>query len=362
MSEIIHAGTLIVGAGPAGLAVGACLRRLDLPFMILEQGDRVGAKWSQHYDRLHFNTDSRHSGLPYWPWPKGSPRYPSRQEMLDYLEGYAARFRLEPQFGRRVCAAERLGDGWLLQTDRPDNETYEARNLVIATGLNRVPHRPTWTGQEGYRGEVLHSAEYRNGFPFQGQRVLVVGFGNSGAEIAVDLYEHGALPTLAARSHARIVPREILGVPLVYFAVPMRALSDRIGQTKKPKLPVIDLGIRRLVREGKVTVRPGIACFTQNGVQFANGAAEEFDAIILATGYRTGVTDFLHGAEAAFDEAGLPHICGHESAVPGLFFCGLSIPPTGLLREIGIEAPKIANAIAGQADGAGQVLLTFAAR
>lgn len=346
MSEAIRTGTLILGAGPAGLAVAACLRRLDLPFLILEQGDRVGAIWGQHYDRLHFNTDSRHSGLPYWPWPKGSPRYPSRQEMLDYLEGYARRFGLEPRFGRRVCSAERRGDGWLVQTDRPGHETYEARNLVIATGLNRLPHRPTWAGQEGYRGEVLHSAEYRNGSPFRGQRVLVVGFGNSGAEIAVDLYEHGALPAMAARSPARIVPREILGVPLLYFAVPMRALSEKLGQRKKPKLPVIDVGIRRLVREGKVMVRPGIACFTCTGVQFADGVAEDFDAVILATGYQPGLTDFLNGAEAALDETGLPYICGQESVVPGLFFCGLSIPPTGLLREIGIEAHRIANAIA----------------
>lgn len=372
MSETIRTNTVIVGAGPAGLAVGACLRQANLPFLILEQGDQVGTTWRRHYDRLHLHTDSRHSGLPGWPWPQDAPRYPSRQEVVDYLTAYAAHFRLEPRFGQRVAAAERRGDAWSIRTQDCD---YEAVNLVIATGLNREPTLPAWPGQEHYTGQVLHSAEYRNGEPFAGQKVLVVGMGNSGAEIAIDLCEQGAFPTLAVRSPVNIIGREILGLPFLYFAIPMRRLPARVAdalaaplarvstgerarmglpappygpntQTRAfRKIPVIDVGTIDLIRTGKIAVRPGIDRFTATGVQFTDGRAEDFAAVILATGYRPGVTGFLAGAEAALDASGVPLRSGTPSGVPGLFFCGFYVSPTGALREVGIEARQITRAI-----------------
>src|SRR5512138_2841367 len=114
MDEMERIETVIAGAGPAGLAASACLRRAGLPFVILEQGDRAGASWARHYDRLHLHTESRHSGLPYAPWPKGSPRYPSRDEVLAYLDRYAAGFDLRPRFGQCVCSAERRDGVWLI--------------------------------------------------------------------------------------------------------------------------------------------------------------------------------------------------------------------------------------------------------
>jgi indole-3-pyruvate monooxygenase len=372
MSDIERTNTVIVGAGPGGLAVGACLHQVHLPFLILEQAGQVGSKWSQHYDRLHLHTDSLHSALPYWPWPKGSSRYPSRQDVLDYLERYAEHFELQPRFGQRVCSAERRQGTWLIRTQ---DSAYEAPNLVVATGLNRQPNRPTWPEQETYQGQILQSAEYRNGSPFAGQAVLVVGLGNSGAEIAIDLTEHGALPTLAVRSPVTIVPREILGLPILYLAIPLRHVpakladvlsgpmvraaardSKRLGLPVPPhrpdqqirdirKVPVIDVGTVNLIRKGRIKVRPGIECFTRTGVQFTDGTIEDFSAVILATGYRPGVTAFLAGVGAALDASGAPLRSGRESGVPGLFFCAFRVASTGALREIALEVRQIAHVI-----------------
>jgi indole-3-pyruvate monooxygenase len=373
MSEIERIDTMVVGAGPAGLAVGACMQRADLPFVIIEQGDRVGASWSQHYDRLHLHTDSRHSGLPYWPWPKNAPRYPSRQEVLSYLERYALHFDLRPRFGQRVSSAERRASTWVV---RAADCTYEASSLVIATGMNSEPLRPTWPGQEAYEGQVLHSSEYRNGAAFAGQPVLVVGMGNSGAEIAIDLYEHGARPVLSVRGPVNIISREVLGLPFLYIAIPMlhlpAGLADMLARPisrlatgnrgrlglpvpsygpntqirKLKKVPVIDVGTVDLIHRGKIGVRPGIERFTQTGVQFTDGAREDFAAVILATGYQPALTAFLTGANAALDATGAPLHTGGESGLPGLFFCGLSVAPAGAFREIGFEAREIARAIA----------------
>src|SRR5512140_1303837 len=168
--------TIIIGAGAAGLAVGACLKRAGIPFTILEQSDRVGSAWHRHYDRLHLHTAKAFSALPFVPFPKGTPRYPSRLQVIDYLDAYARQFELTPRFNQRVLSARFVNDRWEVQTQ---DHSYEAANLVVACGRNHDPYCPNWPGQESFAGTMLHSSQYRNGEPFRGKRVLVVGFGNS---------------------------------------------------------------------------------------------------------------------------------------------------------------------------------------
>src|SRR4051812_5096157 len=212
---------VIIGAGPAGLAVGACLQRARVPFIILEAAEQVGESWRNHYDRLHLHTDKRHSLLPFFPYPKGSPRYPSRAQVVDYLEAYARHFDLRPRFGQKVCSVQRAGKLWQTRTA---GTLYASPSLVIASGNNRQPVLPTWPGQESFGGAILHSSAYRNGRTFAGERVLVVGFGNSGGEIAVDLVEQGAKPALAVRSAVNLLPRDLLGLPLLDVAIPLSML------------------------------------------------------------------------------------------------------------------------------------------
>ncbi len=142
----------------------------------------MGVSWHRHYQRLHLHTDKRHSELPFAPFPKEYPRYPSRMQMISYLEAYARRFHLEPRLGQQVVSARQANGIWEVQTQ---DTRYQASNLVIATGYNREPWLPTWPGQDSFQGSILHSSQYRNGEPFKGQKVLIVGFGNSGGEIAI---------------------------------------------------------------------------------------------------------------------------------------------------------------------------------
>lgn len=371
-STVVEVDTVVIGAGAAGLAVGACLRRRGVPFVILEQTDRVGAVWHTHYDRLHLHTDKARSGLPYLPMPRSFSRYPSRRQVVAYLETYARHFHLEPRFGQRVVSTAVVEGDW--QTRTP-NACYRSRHVVVATGYAREPHVPAWPGQASFQGAVLHSTAYTNGQPFAGQDVLVVGFGNSGGEIAIDLWEHDARPSLAVRNPVNVIPRDVFGLPVLALGIALSKLPARladafsaplmrllvgdltpyglrklpygpIAQIKKDRrIPLLDIGTLRLIKEGHVRVHPGVERFTRDGVVFADGTQKRFEAVILATGYRPRVDAFLKTA-AALDDQGAPRASGRETTVPGLYFCGFYVSPTGMLREISIEARAIGKAIA----------------
>jgi cation diffusion facilitator CzcD-associated flavoprotein CzcO len=234
---------------------------------------------------------------------------------------------------------------------------------------------PTWPGEEAFAGERLHSSRYTTGERFRGRRVLVVGLGNSGGEIAIDLWEHGVRPVLAVRGAVSIIPRELLRVPILALAIPLSRLpgwladaltapvlrlvcgdTRRLGLAKPPhgpfvqiarraRIPLIDVGTIRLIREGHVAVRPGIERFTRTGVVFTDGTAEDVDAVILATGFRPAFETFLESAAAILDEDGRPRRTGPQPELPGLYLCGFYVSPTGMLREIAVEARAIARDI-----------------
>lgn len=368
-----HGPTIVVGAGPSGLAVGACLEKVGVPCLILEQADEVGVAWRRHYQRLHLHTDKKHSELPFAAFPKEYPRYPSRLQVIGYLEAYVRQLQLEPRFGQRVISARRNHDVWEVQTQ---DTRYQASNLVIATGYTREPWLPTWPGQDSFQGGILHSSEYRDGEPFRGQDVLVVGFGNSGGEIAIDLWEHGARPSLAVRSPVNVIPRDLFGIPILAIGILesrlpprwadalnaplMRAVVGdltRYGLRKAPqgpvtqirrsaRIPLIDVGTIDLIKRGHVKVRVGIERFDGDSILFTDGKREKFDAVILATGYRPRVDAFLEAASAVYDDEGTPLSSGAETPIPGLYFCGFHVAPTGMLREIAREARRISAAIA----------------
>jgi len=365
---------LVIGAGPAGLACAAVLGRHGLHASILEKASTVGAVWRRHYDRLHLHTDRGHSALPGLPMPRDYPRYPSRAQVVAYLESYAAHFALRPEYGSAARAIRRTESGWRVETPARD---WAAPIVVIATGWADFPHVPAWPGQASYTGEVLHSSAYRNPAPYAGRRVLVVGFGNSGGEIALDLAEAGIDVSMAVRSPVCILPRELLGLPILTWAIAQAGLPsgladalnapairlavgsiERLGLMKAPKgprrmiaedgkIPLLDIGTVAAIRDGRIKVRGGIERFDAHGVRFEASPAtggeplsEAFDAVILATGFRPDLRPLLPDTPQALDARGQPRITG-QAAAPGLFFCGQHPSPTGQLREIGIEAERI---------------------
>jgi len=370
----VQTNVVVIGAGPAGLAVGACLRREGISFVILERADRISPAWHRHYERLHLHTPKSSSALPYLPFPSNYPTYPSRQQIIDYLEDYSHKFNLTPRLGEEVKRAEPVGDHWEVETSKG---SYRSQALIIATGLNMIPCTPEWPGLSSFAGKVLHSSQYSKGAEFKDQRVLVVGFGNSGGEIAIDLWERGAYLALSVRSPVNIIPRDLLGIPIATVANLTRALPDSlvdilmrpilavaIGDMRSYGLrplgvgpatqiartahvPLIDVGTIHLIKQNHISVHPGITSFEGNSVEFEDNMKQDFDAVILATGYRPQL-EFLQVSSAQEWERSPMTIPtkGRESTVPNLYFIGFSVAVTGMLREIGIEARSIAKNIA----------------
>jgi indole-3-pyruvate monooxygenase len=360
--------TAIIGAGPGGLAVAACLERAGKRATILERSANVGSSWRGHYERLHLHTPRDRSELPGLAFPKGTPRWPSRASVVEYLESYARHFALDVRFDETVERIERDGDGWSITTDRGE---HRAKNVVVATGNTRVPVVPEWPGAARFRGTVVHSSQYKNGEPYRGKRVLVVGFGNSGGEIAIDLYEHGARPTLAVRSPVNVVTREIFGLPALEIGIALSWVPARIADAisvpltrlsigdirelgfrtlpygpitqirRHGRIPLIDVGTIALIREGHVGLRPNVRELEEEDVVFGDGSRQAFDAIVAATGYEPRVDQLLSGEPGALDERGRPKASGVRAA-PGLYFCGFYVSPTGMLRELALEAERIA--------------------
>jgi cation diffusion facilitator CzcD-associated flavoprotein CzcO len=364
------ADAIIVGAGPAGLACAVTMRAAGLGVTVLEKADGVGAVWRRHYDRLHLHTDRNRSGLPGLAMPKAYPTYPSRAQMVEYLESYAARFDIKPVFNTTVSRIRRDGAQWCADAN---GGTITAPVVVVATGIADAPYRPSWPGLELYRGAVVHSSEYRNPAPYQGKRVLVVGFGNSGGEIALDLANAGIDVALAVRSPVQILPRELLGFPILAWAILYQHLPARVVDlvnapilrlavgriedlglrraAKGPRqmveedgrVPLIDIGMLGKIRDGAIKVRGGIGRLTSEGVMFDDASSERFDTIILATGFRPDLRQLLPDVKGVFDGHGMPLVTGQATEAPGLYFCGQITSPTGQLREIGIEAQRIAD-------------------
>lgn len=365
---------VVVGAGPAGLAVGACLRDRGVSFEMLEQAAEVGSSWRRHYDRLHLHTIKQLSALPFMPFPDDVPMYPSRADVVSYLEGYARRFRLTPRFGHTVESARRDALGFLV---RANGTEIRSRALVVATGINRSPKVPDFPGRERFRGRVVHSGEYQNGRAFRGQRAMVVGIGNSGGEIALDLWESGAEVSLSVRSPVHVVPRDLHGIPAQVNSVyglgrlPI-ALADRIALAildrevgdlspwglrrpdigparqvvEKGRIPLIDIGTVELIKQGKIKVVPGPREFTEGGMTLSDGRELPLDLVVLATGFRPALEGFLDRAAEYTDDRGYPRWHGAEvTKAPGLYFIGYRNPLTGQLHDIALEAKRIAASI-----------------
>jgi hypothetical protein len=363
--------TVVIGAGPGGLAAAAMLKERGVPVAVLER-DAVGASWRRHYDRLHLHTVRWLSHLPGLRFNRAHGRWVHRDGVVRYLERYVDHHGLEVRTGVDVRKLDRDGGGWVIHTtDGP----LHARAVVVATGYNRIPFIPPWPGRETFEGELLHGQDYRNGEPYRGRDVLVVGSGNTGAEIALDLVEHGAgRVRMAVRTPPNIVLRETNGVPSQLTGLMMRRLPPKIGDqlaaaTRKlvigdltehglpdppvglltnflnnDVVPIIDVGTIDLIKQGKIEVVAGVVGFDGASMLLADGSSIEPDVVVSCAGYMRGLEPLV-GHLGLIGAKGRPIVHGASMAdgVPDLHFIGFTNPISGMFREFGIDAKRIAK-------------------
>ncbi|MER7552998.1 NAD(P)/FAD-dependent oxidoreductase [Streptomyces anulatus] len=368
----------VIGGGPGGLAVAASLRARGVRAVVLEKSDRVGASWRGHYDRLHLHTTRRWSALPGLRMPRAFGRWVGRDDVVRYLEKYTEHHELEVVTGVGVTRIDRAPDGsgdW--QLTATGGRVLRGRAVVVATGFNHTPRIPDWPGRDTFTGELLHAAAYRNPAPYADRDVLVVGIGNTGAEIAADLAEGGASRVrIAVRTVPHIVRRSTAGWPAQATGILVRRLPvrlvDRAGavmsrisvpdlaaqglprpdtglysRVRQGAIPVQDVGLIDAVRTGAVTPVAAVASFDKGTVVLADGTRLTPDAVIAATGYDRALEPLL-GHLDVLDGRGRPVAHGGRSpkGAPGLYFTGFTNPISGMLREMALDAERIAKRVA----------------
>jgi cation diffusion facilitator CzcD-associated flavoprotein CzcO len=373
-----ESATVIVGGGPAGLSSAGALRAAGFESVVLERDDRIGGSWLRRYERLHLHTVRRFSGLAHFPIPSSYPKYVSKDQYAEYLREYASHFKLDVRLGcdvraiRLDPAADFARPSFIVETSEG---TRRAARVVVATGMYRHPASPAFPGLETYGGIVVHSSRYKTGRDFAGKRVLVVGIGNTGAELVVDLAEQGAaLAAISVRTPPPVVPRDVLGRPVQISGMLLSHLPPRLADTisrtvartaigdlsryglgapqwlpfSSKRVPVIDVGFVAALKDGRVVVRPNISRFTPNTVVFADGREESFDVVIFATGYSTGL-DELVDIPGVLNERAYPLVpSGAATSQPGLYFMGFLRSNRGHLFETNLDSRRLAAAIAGE--------------
>ncbi|MEZ4829252.1 MAG: NAD(P)/FAD-dependent oxidoreductase [Bacteroidia bacterium] len=371
-----NTNTLIIGAGPAGLAVAGRLRKANVPFEVIEKTDKIAWSWHNHYDRLCLHTVKQLSHLPFLPFPEDYPLYVPREDLARYYEDYAAHFNIQPRFGQEVNTVTKSENGWTVTTRQ--GNTFNAPNVVFATGINRVPYSPVWEGQEKFRGKIVHSRTYKNPEPFLGQKVLIIGMGNTGAELALDLCESGVETFISVRSPINVVPRDVAGRPvqvtaktleklpfglgdligtmvrkivigdLSPYGVPMSKLSPAEQLKTTGHTPVIDLGTVAHIKSGRIKILPDLERFTEEGVKFTDGRTLSFDSVILATGYRADIHEFIQNPSPLLDKYELPRQPVGTGDYKGLYFVGFdNYKLGGILGTIYNDSAVVAGAISG---------------
>ncbi|CAE5956495.1 unnamed protein product [Arabidopsis arenosa] len=334
-------GPVIVGAGPSGLATAACLRDQGVPFVVVERSDCIASLWQKRtYDRLKLHLPKKFCQLPKMPFPDHYPEYPTKRQFVDYLESYANRFEIKPEFNKSVESArfDETSGLWRVRTTSAGEEMeYICRWLVVATGENAERVVPEINGlKTEFNGEVIHACEYKSGDKFRGKRVLVVGCGNSGMEVSLDLANHNAITSMVVRSSVHVLPREIMGISTFGISVMMMKwlplwLVDKLllilswlvlGSLskyglKRPdigpmelksmtgKTPVLDIGALEKIKSGDVEIVPAIKRFSRHHVELVDGQKLDIDAVVLATGYRSNVPSWLQESEF-FSKNGFP--------------------------------------------------------
>ena len=361
--------TLVIGASVAGLASAGCLTKEGIDHIVIEKQGDIAYPWRNHYERLHLHSNKKLSNLPHKKFGKDIPVYPTRKQVIEYFEDYQQAFNIRPEFNTEAQEVVKENGHWLVKTNNGD---YKAKHVIVATGTFGKPRKIEFPGIETFPGTVTHSFGYKSGRDFKGQKVLVVGFGNSGCEIAIDLHEQGAKPSMSVRSAVNVLPRDIFGIPVLQVGLLTAPLPPRLADKMNAPLikllvgditklglkqlpygpleqinthqsiPLLDIGTLQLIREGHIGIHEGIDHIDGKTVHFKDGRSEDFDSIVAAIGYDKGYAgDFIKVDQSRFDDLDNSIKKQKYFGKDGLYFCGFWISPTGQIREISLDAQKI---------------------
>ncbi len=367
-------GVVVIGAGHAGIASALALKDHGVAALVLDEAHHVASSWQARYDHLRLNTSRATSHLPRRPYPKGTPMFPTRDEVVEHIQGHARDAGLKLLLGTRVERLSRGNGSWTVETGTGG---IDARQVVLATGYENQPLVPDWDGRESFAGELIHLAEYRNADRFRSRRVLVVGPGCSGMEIAHDVATGGAAkvwlavrtpPTIISREGPGGLPGEWIGTALLCsptrFGNAFARFGSRhdFGDLSEYGLPVpeeglmtrfrrdgtvpsiVDKEVIEAVTAGSVEIVAAVESLDSAVVILAGGSRVEPDAIICATGYRRALEPLV-GHLGVLDERGRPAVAAPKPVAPGLRFVGYTSRP-GALGFMSRQAKRSAKAIA----------------
>jgi cation diffusion facilitator CzcD-associated flavoprotein CzcO len=365
---------IIVGAGLNGLAAAYELKIRGIEPVILDGAKETAAPWRKRHEGLRLNTHRLISHLPGKRIPRCYGAFPRRDDMVDYLDAYERSLGVPVHRGVWIERIDRAPEGWRLSTS---SGVFPARQVIVATGHERVPSIPDWPGREGFEGELIHAAHFGRADRFRGKRVLVVGAGNSGTDVLNHLVREGtAALWVSVRNGPTVLPTRALGMPLQLLSplmafLPAKAVDGLMSATERiflgnlrkygiPKhpdgvatrliregvAPAFDNGFVAALKAGRVTALPSVARFDGEAVILADGASVKPDVVICATGYRPGL-EGLVGHLGVLDENGQPT---HPGPLPhpdhaGLWFMGMTPRLPGVFHAARGEARQLARAV-----------------
>lgn len=349
---------VVIGAGQSGLAAARALCELNIDAVVLEASDRTAGAWPRYYDSLRVFSPAGFSSMPGMRFPGDPDRYPTRDEVVGYLERYAAAVGVEILTGSRVITVRDEGRGFVVVT--ADGNELRAGGIVAASGSFSNPYRPTFAGDASFTGETSHVADYRNPHSYAGRRVVVVGAGDSAAQIASELASVASV-TIAARHPLRFIPQRIGGADVHYWlretgfdSLP----AEWLTKIAHGSVITDSTGLRQRLADGLLDVRPMFIALDGDTVVWDNGDREPVDAVILATGYRPSL-DYLRELGALDPNDQPRHTGGISTTHPGLVYLGLEFQrsyASNTLRGVSADASAVIAPLRAWAHDAAQTI------
>ncbi len=332
---------IVIGGGQSGLAAGYYLQKWGAKFLILEASAQATGSWADHYDSLHLFSPAKYSALPEFPFSGAQERYPSKLDVVAYLQAFQAQFELPVVTNSPVVAVEKIRDGFNVKT-RETN--YQTKSIVSATGGFRNPYLPKIKNVDLFEGETLHSFAYKNSKLYQNKRVIVVGAGNSAIQIAAEL-ANVAEVTLTTREPIRFQKQRMLGKD-IHFWMKWTGLDNFPKQEVPQRGLVIDSGrFQEAMQNGKFNERQMFTAFYEEGVIWSDGEKEAVDVVIFATGYRPNV-DYLADLDVLDENGRIQQHKGISNTTIGLYFVGIPFQrnlASATIRGAGPDAKFVVN-------------------